>query len=275
MVFQFGGQTAVNLAEPLHQAGASLLGGGSESVDLAEDRRLFEDLVIRLAIPQPPGAAILTVDQALTIAHRVGYPVLVRPSFVLGGWGMEIVNNDEDLAGYVSSAEDLMPGRPILVDKYLEGREIEVDAVCDGEDVLIPGIMEHVERAGVHSGDSIAIYPASSLTEKQRDDIVEYTRRLGVGLGVRGLFNVQYVIFRDEVYVLEANPRSSPHDPVHQQGHRSPDGRPRDAGAARQEPARAGLDAAACIPRPGWSPSRRRSSRCRSCPRSTPISARR
>jgi carbamoyl-phosphate synthase large subunit len=209
VVFQFGGQTAVNLAEPLSLAGASLLGGGSESVDLAEDRRLFEDLVIRLEIPQPPGAAILTVDQALTIAHRVGYPVLVRPSFVLGGWGMEIVHNDEDLTSYVASAADLAAGRPILVDKYLEGREIEVDAVCDGEDVLIPGIMEHVERAGVHSGDSIAIYPASSLTDRQRNDIVEYTRRLGVGLGVRGLFNVQYVIYRDDVYVLEANPRSS------------------------------------------------------------------
>jgi carbamoyl-phosphate synthase large subunit len=209
VVFQFGGQTAVNLAEPLSLAGASLLGGGSQSVDLAEDRRLFEDLVIRLGIPQPPGAAVLTVDQALTIAHRVGYPVLVRPSFVLGGWGMEIVTNDEDLTGYVSSAADLAAGRPILIDKYLEGREIEVDAVCDGEDVLIPGIMEHVERAGVHSGDSIAIYPASSLTDRQRDDIVEYTRRLGVGLGVRGLFNVQYVIYRDDVYVLEANPRSS------------------------------------------------------------------
>jgi carbamoyl-phosphate synthase large subunit len=149
------------------------------------------------------------VDQALTIAHRVGYPVLVRPSFVLGGWGMEIVHNDEDLTSYVASAADLAAGRPILVDKYLEGREIEVDAVCDGEDVLIPGIMEHVERAGVHSGDSIAIYPASSLNDRQRNDIVEYTRRLGVGLGVRGLFNVQYVIYRDDVYVLEANPRSS------------------------------------------------------------------
>ena len=209
VVFQFGGQTAVNLADPLHNAGASLLGGGSESVDLAEDRGLFEDLVIRLQIPQPPGAAILTVDQALTIAHRVGYPVLVRPSFVLGGWGMEIVNSDEDLVDYVSSAAEIASGRPILIDKYLEGREIEVDAVSDGQDVLIPGIMEHVERAGVHSGDSIAIYPASSLSDRQRDDIVEYTRRLGVGLGVRGLFNVQYVIYRDDVYVLEANPRSS------------------------------------------------------------------
>jgi carbamoyl-phosphate synthase large subunit len=230
--FQFGGQTAVNLADPLSRAGASLLGGGpritmtsqdaqdawadadlrgggSQSVDLAEDRRLFDDLVIRLAIPQPPGAAILTVEQALTIAHRVGYPVLVRPSFVLGGWGMEIVHDDHDLTGYVASAADLAAGRPILVDKYLEGREIEVDAVCDGDEVLIPGIMEHVERAGVHSGDSIAIYPPPSLTSAQRGAIVAYTRRLGVGLGVRGLFNVQYVIYRDKVYVLEANPRSS------------------------------------------------------------------
>src|SRR5215216_1781149 len=209
VVFQFGGQTAVNLADPLARAGATLLGGGSESVDLAEDRRLFEDLVVRLAIPQPPGAAIRTVDEALRTAHNVGYPVLVRPSFVLGGWGMEIVHNDEDLAGYVAAAADLAKDRPILVDKYLEGREIEVDAVCDGEDVLIPGIMEHVERAGVHSGDSIAIYPPRNLTDKQRADIVEYTRRLGVGLGVRGLFNVQYVIYRDQVYVIEANPRSS------------------------------------------------------------------
>jgi carbamoyl-phosphate synthase large subunit len=209
VVFQFGGQTAVNLADPLSRAGATLMGGGSRSVDLAEDRFLFEDLVTRLQVPQPPGAAIRTVDQAIRIAHRVGYPVLVRPSFVLGGWGMEIVQNDEDLASYVGSAEEISDGKPILIDKYLEGREIEVDAVCDGEDVLIPGIMEHVERAGVHSGDSIAIYPAQSLTEKQRDNIVEYTRRLGVGLGVRGLFNVQYVIYRDDVYVIEANPRSS------------------------------------------------------------------
>ena len=209
VVFQFGGQTAVNLAEPLTEAGANLLGGGSRSVDLAEDRRLFEDLVNRLQIPQPPGAAILTPDQALKIAHRVGYPVLVRPSFVLGGWAMEIVHNDEDLVGYVSSAADLSARRPILIDKYLEGREVEVDAVCDGDEVLVPGIMEHIERAGVHSGDSIAVYPPISVTPAQTDAIVEYTRRLGLGLGVRGLFNVQYVIFEERVYVLEANPRSS------------------------------------------------------------------
>jgi carbamoyl-phosphate synthase large subunit len=209
VVFQFGGQTAVNLADPLARGGADLLGGGSRSVDLAEDRRLFEDLAARLAIPQPPGAAIRTVEDALRTAKVVGYPVLVRPSFVLGGWAMEIVHNDEDLVSYVSAAGEIASGRPILVDKYLEGREVEVDAVCDGEDVLIPGIMEHVERAGVHSGDSIAIYPPRNLTDAQTQDIVEYTRRLGLGLGVRGLFNVQYVIFRADVYVLEANPRSS------------------------------------------------------------------
>jgi len=209
VVFQFGGQTAVNLADPLARGGADLLGGGSRSVDLAEDRRLFEDLAARLAIPQPPGAAIRTVDDALQTAHLIGYPVLVRPSFVLGGWAMEIVHNDEDLVSYVSAAGEIAAGRPILVDKYLEGREVEVDAVCDGEDVLIPGIMEHVERAGVHSGDSIAVYPPRSLTQAQTDAIVEYTRRLGVGLGVHGLFNVQYVIYKNEVYVLEANPRSS------------------------------------------------------------------
>jgi carbamoyl-phosphate synthase large subunit len=209
VVFQFGGQTAVNLADPLHRAGASLLGGGSQSVDLAEDRRLFEDLVVRLQIPQPPGAAIRTEEEALRIANLIGYPVLVRPSFVLGGWAMEIVHNDTDLKSYLAAAVEISSDRPILIDKYLEGREVEVDAVCDGEDVLIPGIMEHVERAGVHSGDSIAVYPPANLTDQQRSDIVEYTRRLGLGLGVRGLFNVQYVIFQEQVYVLEANPRSS------------------------------------------------------------------
>ncbi|MGE3273339.1 MAG: carbamoyl-phosphate synthase large subunit, partial [Chloroflexota bacterium] len=209
VVFQFGGQTAVNLADPLTRAGATLLGGGSQSVDLAEDRRLFEDLVVRLEIPQPPGAAIRNELEALRVANLVGYPVLVRPSFVLGGWAMEIVHNDDDLKSYLAAAVEISNDRPILIDKYLEGREVEVDAVCDGEDVLIPGIMEHVERAGVHSGDSIAIYPPPNLSDRQRDDIVDYTRRLGVGLGVRGLFNVQYVIYRDKVYVIEANPRSS------------------------------------------------------------------
>ena len=209
VIFQFGGQTAVNLAEPLERGGARLLGGGSASVDLAEDRRLFEDLVTRLAIPQPPGAAARTVEEALRTAGHIGYPVLVRPSFVLGGWAMEIVHNDEDLAGYVRSAAEISPRRPILIDKYLGGREVEVDAVCDGKAVFIPGIMEHVERAGVHSGDSIAVYPPRGLSDDQVAAIVEYTRRLGVGLAVKGLFNVQYVIYEGQVYVLEANPRSS------------------------------------------------------------------
>ena len=209
VMFQFGGQTGVNLAEPLARAGCRLVGGGAPSVDLAEDRHLFEDLASRLAIPQPPGAAVRSIDEALRTARVVGYPVLVRPSFVLGGWAMEIVHNDEDLETYVRSATEVSDRRPILIDKYLGGREVEVDAACDGEEVLIPGIMEHVERAGVHSGDSIAVYPPRGLTADQVDAIVEYTHRLGVGLGVRGLFNVQYVVFEGQVYVLEANPRSS------------------------------------------------------------------
>ena len=209
VIYQFGGQTAVNLAEPLARAGATLLGGGSRSVDLAEDRRLFEDLVSRLGIPQPPGAAVRTAAEALETARVIGYPVLVRPSFVLGGWAMEIVHGDDELAGYIRAAADVSSRRPILVDKYLRGCEVEVDAACDGEEVLIPGIMEHVERAGVHSGDSIAVYPPRSLRDEQVAAIVDHTRRLGIGLGVRGLFNVQYVVHDETVYVIEANPRSS------------------------------------------------------------------
>ncbi len=208
VLYQFGGQTAINLAQPLFDAGIPLA-GGSASVDLAEDRRLFEDLVSRLGIPQPPGAAIRTVEEGLQTAEVIGYPVLVRPSFVLGGWAMEIVHNDADLTSYVQAAADLRQRGPILVDKYLAGREVEVDAICDGERVLIPGIMEHVERAGVHSGDSIAVYPPRGLSDEHAEQIVAYTERLGVGLGVRGLFNVQYVIFEGSVYVIEANPRSS------------------------------------------------------------------
>ncbi|MFN8521980.1 MAG: carbamoyl-phosphate synthase large subunit [Chloroflexota bacterium] len=209
VVFQFGGQTAVNLAGPLARNDASLLGGGSRSVDLAEDRKLFEDLVTRIGVPQPPGAAVLSSEEAQAVAEAIGFPVLVRPSFVLGGWAMEVVTSPEDLDDYFRHAVDISGRRPILIDKYLAGREVEVDALCDGTDVLIPGIMEHVERAGVHSGDSMAVYPPRGLTEAQTNDIVEYTHRLGVGLGVRGMFNVQYVIHQEKVYVIEANPRSS------------------------------------------------------------------
>jgi carbamoyl-phosphate synthase large subunit len=209
VVFQFGGQTAINLAEPLSHADATLLGGSAASVDMAEDRKLFEDLVTRLEIPQPPGAAVRSVSEALDTAHVIGYPVIVRPSFVLGGWAMEVVNSDAELENYARNASEISSRHPVLIDKYLAGLEVEVDGVCDGEDVLVPGVMEHIERAGVHSGDSIAVYPPQRLTREQIDTVVDYTRRLGIGLGVRGLFNVQYVLFEDTVYVLEANPRSS------------------------------------------------------------------
>jgi carbamoyl-phosphate synthase large subunit len=219
-IVQFGGQTAINLAGPLHHAGLPIIGSSAEAIDLAEDRRRFEDFLSRLGIPQPPGAAVTTVEEALTTARLIGYPVLVRPSYVLGGRAMEIVQNATELVRYMAAATDVSTGRPILIDKYLEGKEVEVDAICDGTDVLIPGIMEHIERAGVHSGDSMAVYPGIHLTEQEVATIVEYTRRIGVAIGARGLLNVQYVIAgtrepgtrtgaENGVYVLEVNPRGS------------------------------------------------------------------
>jgi len=211
VVVQFGGQTAINLAEPLARAGAHVLGSSVEAIDLAEDRHRFEELVSQLGVPQPPGAAVTSEREALLTAQNIGYPVLIRPSYVLGGRGMEIVHNATDLLRYTAAAAELSERRPYLIDKYIEGIELEVDAICDGEQVLIPGIMEHVERAGVHSGDSLAVYPAQSLTYAQREQVVDYTTRLGRGLGVRGLFNVQYVLHRATrtLYVLEVNPRAS------------------------------------------------------------------
>ena len=218
VVVQFGGQTAINLAEPLHRAGASILGSSSDTIDTAEDRHRFEDFLNRLGVPQPPGAAITSVEAGLSVAQSIGYPVLVRPSYVLGGRAMEIVHNATELIRYVAAAVEAAPDRPILVDKYLEGMEVEVDAICDGEQVLIPGIMEHIERAGVHSGDSMAVYPAPSLSPAQRKAIVDYTVRIGLGLQVKGLMNIQYVVMKpletDDsedalVYVLEVNPRAS------------------------------------------------------------------
>ena len=220
IVVQFGGQTAINLAEPLHRTGTPILGSSSDTIDMAEDRHRFEDFLNRLGIPQPPGAGISSVEAGLNVAQSIGYPVLVRPSYVLGGRAMEIVHNATELIRYVAAAVDVAPGRPILIDKYLEGMEVEVDAICDGEQVLIPGIMEHIERAGVHSGDSMAVYPAPSLTPAQRDAIIDYTVSIGLGLQVKGLMNIQYVVMkpsdsedrdREEplVYVLEVNPRAS------------------------------------------------------------------
>jgi carbamoyl-phosphate synthase large subunit len=213
-IVQFGGQTAVNLATPLHRANQPILGSSAEAIDIAEDRARFEDLMQRLGIPQPPGAAVTNVEDALSTAKLIGYPVLVRPSYVLGGRAMEIVQNATDLIRYVTEAAAIGEGKPILIDKYLEGKEAEVDAVCDGESSLIPGVMEHIERAGVHSGDSMAVYPALGLTMDEVNTIVDYTQRIGAALKVRGLMNVQYVIMRPDdgestVYVLEVNPRAS------------------------------------------------------------------
>ncbi|HXK32919.1 MAG TPA: carbamoyl-phosphate synthase large subunit, partial [Dehalococcoidia bacterium] len=215
-IVQFGGQTAINLAGPLHNAASPIIGSSFETIDLAEDRRRFEQFLSGLGVPQPPGAAVLLVEDAMRTAEALGYPVLVRPSYVLGGRAMEICQNPAELARFVQHAAEAADGKPILIDKYLEGKEVEVDAICDGERVLIPGIMEHIERAGVHSGDSMAVYPGIHLTQQEVDTIVEYTTRIGLGLDVRGLMNVQYVIMpsRDhpgesDVYVLEVNPRAS------------------------------------------------------------------
>ncbi|HJM74620.1 MAG TPA: carbamoyl-phosphate synthase large subunit [Dehalococcoidia bacterium] len=213
-IVQFGGQTAVNMARRLQDAGLPIAGSSADSIDLAEDRGRFEALISSLSIPQPPGAAVETLEQALPTAEAVGYPVLVRPSYVLGGRAMEIVQDANELVRYFGNALRERSG-PILIDKYLEGIEVEVDGICDGETVLIPGIMEHIERAGVHSGDSMAVYPSQGLTEEQRDAIVDYTTRMALALGVIGLMNVQFVIAPEAepsgpgVFVIEVNPRAS------------------------------------------------------------------
>jgi len=208
VILQFGGQTPINLAEPLGKRGVAILGTSVESIDLAEDRRLFEAFLGRLGIPQPPGAAALKIEEALFIAEQIGYPVLVRPSYVLGGRAMEIVYTPEDLRRYIAVALALWERHPVLIDKYLAGKEVEVDALGDGEQVLIPGIMEHIERAGVHSGDSFAVYPAR-LGAPEVEQLLDYTTRITLALGVRGLVNIQFVIFQGRVFVLEVNPRGS------------------------------------------------------------------
>jgi carbamoyl-phosphate synthase large subunit len=209
VVVQFGGQTAINLAEPLHKAGVKILGTEVKYIDMAEDRDKFDQLLLELGIPKPAGRTATSVEGAREIAEEIGFPVLVRPSYVLGGRAMEIVYNQTELISYMTSAVKASSEHPVLVDKYLQGKEVEVDAISDGEDVLIPGIMEHIERAGVHSGDSIAVYPALSLNQKQIDDLVDYTTRLARALHIKGLINIQYVLYEDNIYVLEVNPRSS------------------------------------------------------------------
>ncbi len=214
-IVQFGGQTAINLAGPLRRSGLPIIGSSADAIDTAEDRRLFERFLQDLGIPQPPGAAITDIEEAMKTAQAIGYPVLVRPSYVLGGRAMEIVQNATELVTFVSAAAEVAQGKPILIDKFLEGSEVEVDAICDGESVLIPGIMEHIERAGVHSGDSMAVYPPVHLDAEERATIVDYTRRIVLGLGAVGLTNIQYVVLPrragepPRVFVLEVNPRAS------------------------------------------------------------------
>ncbi|MDD3879419.1 MAG: carbamoyl-phosphate synthase large subunit [Syntrophomonas sp.] len=209
VIVQFGGQTAINLANALNQAGVKILGTSNDSIDRAEDRERFDLMVEKLAIPRPPGKTVFSVEEAVKAAGKIGYPVLLRPSYVLGGRAMEIVYNVDELRQYMQTAVNVNHEHPVLVDKYLLGKEIEVDAVCDGKQVLIPGIMQHIERAGVHSGDSMAVFPAHDLSPVIKDKVVDYTIKLARELEVKGLINIQFVEFEDELYVLEVNPRSS------------------------------------------------------------------
>ncbi|MBE0431717.1 MAG: carbamoyl-phosphate synthase large subunit [Dehalococcoidia bacterium] len=212
-IVQFGGQTPINLAGILTRNNLPILGTSAEATDIAEDRRRFEDFLDTLGIPQPPGAGVRSLEEALNIAKDLGYPVLVRPSYVLGGRAMEIVHNETELIRYLTLALEMDSRHPVLIDKYLQGKEVEVDAVCDGKEVLIPGVMEHIERAGVHSGDSIAVYPGVNLTSHEVDTLVYYATRIALGLEVSGLLNIQMVILREygssSIYVLEVNPRAS------------------------------------------------------------------
>lgn len=208
-VVQFGGQTAIKLTESLMKMGVPILGTSAENVDAAEDRELFDGILEKCGIPRPAGHTVFTAEEAKKAANELGYPVLVRPSYVLGGQGMQIAISDEDVDEFIGIINRIAQEHPILVDKYLVGKEIEVDAVCDGTDILIPGIMEHIERAGIHSGDSISVYPAQSIDAKVKATIEDYTRKLAQSLHVIGLINIQFIVCGEEVYVIEVNPRSS------------------------------------------------------------------
>ena len=208
-VVQFGGQTAINLTESLMKMGVKILGTSAEDVDAAEDRELFDQILEECQIPRAKGDTVFTTEEALKVANELGYPVLIRPSYVLGGQGMQIAVSDDDIKKFMQVVTRYHQEHPILIDKYLMGKEIEVDAVCDGEDILIPGIMEHIERAGIHSGDSISVYPAQTITDRIQDMLVDYTRKLAKSLHVIGLINIQFIVYHDQVYVIEVNPRSS------------------------------------------------------------------
>lgn len=209
IVVSLGGQTAINLAEPLDALGVPIIGTDVEAIDRAENRDSFEKVMNELGIPQPKGLAVTDIEEGVKVAESIGYPVLVRPSFVLGGRAMQIVANEKSLRHYLQTAVEINTEQPVLVDKYIMGKELEVDAICDGEDVFIPGIMEHVERTGVHSGDSISIYPTFSVSQTVKDKIIDYTVKLGKAIGIVGLYNIQFIADGDDVYVIEVNPRSS------------------------------------------------------------------
>ena len=209
MVVQFGGQTAIKLTKHLQEIGANILGTCAESIDAAEDRELFDELLEKCDIPRPAGETVFTSEEAVVTANKLGYPVLLRPSYVLGGQNMIIANADSDVIEYMKIITAQKLENPVLIDKYMMGTEVEVDAICDGTDFLIPGIMEHIERAGVHSGDSISVYPAQTLSDRIKKVIITYTERLAKALNVIGLVNIQYVVYDHQVYVIEVNPRSS------------------------------------------------------------------
>ena len=208
-VVQFGGQTAIKLTEALMKMGVKILGTKAEDVDAAEDRELFDEILQKTGIPRAAGGTVFTAEEAKKVANEIGYPVLVRPSYVLGGQGMKIAWNDDEIEEFIGIINTITQDHPILVDKYLMGKEIEVDAICDGTDILIPGIMEHIERTGVHSGDSISVYPAHTISEKAKETLVEYTKRLAQALNVVGMINIQFIDMDDNIYVIEVNPRSS------------------------------------------------------------------
>ncbi len=210
VIVSLGGQTAINLAKPLAERGVPIIGTGTEAIDKSEDRDLFEKLLLKLGIPEPKGKAVFTIEEGIKVASSIGYPVLVRPSFVLGGRAMQIVLNEAELKEYLGSAVKVSPESPVLVDKYIQGKEVEVDAIADGKDVFVPGIMELVERTGIHSGDSISVYPPFSLSDKVKQDILTYTKELGLAIGIVGLFNIQFIVDKEEkVSIIEVNPRSS------------------------------------------------------------------
>ncbi|MBP5308927.1 MAG: carbamoyl-phosphate synthase large subunit, partial [Clostridia bacterium] len=210
VVASLGGQTAINLADPLMKRGVKIVGTDCEAIDKAENRELFEKLLEKLDIPQPEGCAVTKIEDGVMAAERIGYPVLVRPSFVLGGRAMQIVADEKQLRHYLKTAVEIDEDKPVLVDKYVIGKEVEVDAICDGRDVFVPGIMELVERTGIHSGDSISVYPAFSISDKVKGTILQYAKKLGLGIGIKGLYNIQFIVDKNEkVYIIEVNPRSS------------------------------------------------------------------